>query len=187
MGRNLAIALAGAIALLVLVLPQTPALAIDDVPAGAGQAPPADPDGPDLLTGAEPADVLPASCTREDFETVVDQAAAALRDLNLKNKPALQEKLRQLKAKRGWSEDQFLQEAAPFVKDDRIDELDQRTQGLLQRIAAMGDEGSAAATPDCNLFATLRAHMNILVDTQNEKWTYMFRKIDAELAPQPSQ
>lgn len=122
------------------------------------------------------------SCTREDFETVVDQAAAALRDLNARNKPALQERLRQLKDKRGWTEDQFLSEAAPYVKDEFIDTLDQRTQDLLARIGAMGDEGSAATTPDCNLFATLRAHMNVLVDTQNEKWTYMFRKIDAELA-----
>ena len=51
---------------------------------------------------------------------VVDEAAAALRDLNAKNKPAFQEKLRQLKDKRAWSHDEFLKEAAPFVRDDKI-------------------------------------------------------------------
>ncbi len=46
---------------------------------------------------------LAAACKRADFEAVVDEAAAVLRDLNLKNKPAFQDKLRQLKDKRGWS------------------------------------------------------------------------------------
>ncbi len=128
-----------------------------------------------------PADSI-AACTKADFETVVDQAAAALRDLNQLNKPKFQEKLRVLKDKRAWSEDQFLNEAAPFVKDEQIDGYDARTHELLGQITAMGDEGSAAASPNCALFQTLRGHMNMLVETQNAKWTYMFSKIDAELA-----
>ena len=64
-------------------------------------------------------------CAKADFEAVVDDAAGALRDLNLQNKPAFQEKLRQLKDKRGWSHDAFLKEAAPFVRDDKIAVYDQ--------------------------------------------------------------
>ncbi len=136
---------------------------------------------------APPVPVAPAAaatapaCNKADFETVVDQAAASLRDLNQKNKPELQEKLRQLKDKRGWSEDEFLKEAAPFVKDDAIDGFDGKTNDLLTQISAMGDEGSAAATPDCNMFQTLRGLMTTLVETQTAKWTYMFTKIDGEL------
>jgi hypothetical protein len=122
-----------------------------------------------------------AGCSKAEFETVVDDAAAALRDLNAKNKPAFQERLRQLKDKRGWSQDQFLKEAAPFVKDDRIEAFDQRSSELLSRISTMGQEGSAAKAPDCAMLSELRAHMNVLVETQTAKWTYMFAKLDGEL------
>jgi hypothetical protein len=131
---------------------------------------------------APPAAPATAACTKQDFETVVDQAASALRDLNLQNRPRFQEKLRQLKTHRAWTDEQFMQEAAPFVKDPQIDTFDQRTNDLLGRIASMGDEGTASATPDCGLYQVLRGHMNQLVETQNAKWSYMFSKIDTELA-----
>ncbi len=56
--------------------------------------------------------VLPASavaqeCRRSDFVEVVDAAAAALRTLNARNRPDFQNRLRQLKDKRGWSQDQL--------------------------------------------------------------------------------
>jgi len=127
------------------------------------------------------ADAAPAACTKTDFETVVDQSAAALRDLNIQNRPRFQEKLRALRAKKAWSEDEFLKEAVPYVKDDEIDAYDRTTSELLNKIASMGDEGTASATPDCGLYQVLRGHMTQLVDTQNAKWAYMFRKIDAAL------
>ena len=121
------------------------------------------------------------ACAKTDFETVVDEAAAALRNLNLKNKPAFQDKLRQLKDKRGWSTDQFLKEAAPFVRDDKIAVYDQKSDELLTSISTMGEEGSAAKAPDCALLVELRARMKVLVEAQPEKWTYMFGKIEGEL------
>lgn len=153
---------AGALALVVITVQPAALRAQDAPPPGA----------------TEPATV---ACTKQDFETVVDQAASALRDLNLQNRPRFQEKLRQLKSNRAWSDEQFMQEAAPFVKDAQIDAFDQRTADLLGRIASMGDEGTASATPDCGLYQVLRGHMNQLVETQNAKWSYMFRKIDTEL------
>jgi transcriptional regulator with XRE-family HTH domain len=125
--------------------------------------------------------VAAGSCSKTDFETVVDQSAAALRDLNLQNRPRFQEKLRALRDKRGWSQDQFLKEAVPYVKDEQIDAFDRKTSELLTKITSMGDEGSASATPDCNIYQGLRANMSELVDTQNAKWAYMFKKIDAAL------
>ena len=38
----------------------------------------------------------PATCSKSDFETVVDEAAAALRGLNQQNTPSFQGKLRNL-------------------------------------------------------------------------------------------
>ena len=120
-------------------------------------------------------------CTKADFEAVVDHAAAALRSLNMKNKPVFQEKLRTLKEKRGWSHDAFLKEAVPFVRDDRIAVFDQQSERLLSDISTMGQAGAQAKTLDCKLLLELRARMNVLVETQASKWTYMFEKLDAAL------
>lgn len=122
------------------------------------------------------------TCTKEDFETVVDEAAAALRDLTGKNKPEFQEKLRQLKEKRGWNQDQFLKEAAPYVKDAEIEVYDKKSNELLAKISSMGQEGAEAAVPDCTMHAELQSLMQLLVESQTAKWTYMFGKLDTELA-----
>lgn len=131
------------------------------------------------LSGAVLADDRP--CAKTDFEQVVEEAAGTLRDLNNKNRPEFQDKLRQLKTKRGWSQDQFLQEAKPLVQDEKIATFDQRSDELLATINNMGEAGAAAKKPDCALLLELRARMKVLVDTQTQKWAYMFDKIDAEL------
>lgn len=132
-------------------------------------------------TGPWPANAGGASCSKADFEAVVEEAAGALRELNSKNKPAFQEKLRMLKDKRGWSHDQFMKEAAPFVRDEKTAVFDQSTDELLSAISTMGQEGASADTPDCALLLELRARMKTLVETQTTKWTYMFDKLETEL------
>lgn len=124
----------------------------------------------------------PQFCAKAEFESAVDEAAAALRDLNNKNRPEFQERLRKLKDKRGWDNDQFLKEAAPFVKDEAIEVFDSKTNELLTEISSMGQEGATAKVPDCEILAKLRAQMTLLVDTQVAKWAYMFKKLDEELA-----
>ena len=136
---------------------------------------------PSATPPAATAPASPASCAKADFEEVVEQAAGVLRDLNFKNKPLFQEKLRSLKDKRGWTHDQFMKEAAPFVRDEKIEAFDTSTDELLSAIASMGQEGANAKTPDCALLLELRARMTVLVDTQTSKWSYMFEKIEAEL------
>jgi hypothetical protein len=121
------------------------------------------------------------SCTKGDFEGVVDEAAGALRKLGQQNTPSFQGRLRQLKDKRGWSHDEFLKEAAPFVRDDTIAGFDQKSEEFLLRITSGGQAGASEA-PDCALLAELRATMKVLVETQQAKWAYMFAKIDKELA-----
>lgn len=135
-----------------------------------------------LWAGAASAGAAPDACDRADFETVVDMAAGALRDMNASNKPVFQTKLRQLKDKRGWSHEQFLKEAAPFVADDKIAAYDAQSNALLEIIATGGEAGAAAKTPDCAALARLRASMKALVDAQTAKWSYMSSKIEAELA-----
>jgi len=122
-----------------------------------------------------------ADCSRSDFESVVDEAAAALRDLNLKNRPIFQDKLRALRDKRGWSYDEFMKGAVPFVKDEKIEVYDRTSNEMLAELSTLGQEGAEAATPDCKLLDELKARMKTLIDTQSTKWAYMFGKLDTEL------
>jgi len=121
-------------------------------------------------------------CAREDFENVVGEAAAALRDLNQKNKPSFQAKLRELKDKRGWSHEAFLAGAAPLVQDETIADYDRRSEQYLAQITDMGQDNASDAAPDCGLLAQLRGYMSALVEAQQAKWAYMFAKIEAEIA-----
>lgn len=123
---------------------------------------------------------VPLACEKADFEAVVDGAAQTLRVIQQKQTPAFQAKLRALKEKRGWSHEQFLSEAARFVKDDRIAEFDEKSERLLLEINSTGDGGGK--TPDCAVLAKLKAAMAALVETQNAKWAYMFQQVDAALA-----
>lgn len=122
-------------------------------------------------------------CTKEEFEAVVDEAAAVLRELNAKHKPIFQDRLRKLKDKRGWDHSTFMREAAPFVQDERITEFDQQSSNFLARISSLGEEGASAVMPDCKLLVEVRSNMTGLVEAQKAKWSYMFEKIDKALEP----
>lgn len=128
-----------------------------------------------------PAVAQDPACKREAFEEAVDLSAAALRDLTGLNRPVFQIRLRELKDKRGWDHNQFLREAAPIVQDTRTDAFDKELANLLEEIARMGAEGSAAATPDCEALARLKSRMEALVDAQRGKWAYLIGKVEQEL------
>jgi len=131
--------------------------------------------------GALPSARAETPCSKADFETVVDEAAAALRNLNHQNTPQFQARLRQLKDKRGWSHEQFLLEASPFVRDEAIAAFDQKSEDFLARITQAGQAQATAAALNCGLLVELRGSLAALVDTQKAKWTYMFEKINGEL------
>jgi hypothetical protein len=121
-----------------------------------------------------------AQCTKEEFAAVVDQSGQMLRTLNEKNKAPFQTKLRELKAKKGWTDQQFLVEARPFVIDDKIKSFDDDASGLVQEINTLGDT-TAAPAPDCKTLEGLRANLDKLVAVVTAKWLYMTEKIDAAL------
>jgi hypothetical protein len=125
---------------------------------------------------------LAQTCARADFEAVVGAASTTLRDMTARNTPVFQEKLRLLKDKRGWNYEQLVKEAAPLVADERIAEFDAKSIEFLGKINTMGGEGASGTKPDCKLLGALKANMSALVETQTEKWTYMFGKLEAEMA-----
>jgi hypothetical protein len=121
-------------------------------------------------------------CAKADFEAVVNAAGAALRNLAQQNTPVFQGKLRQLKDKRNWSNDEFLKQAEPLVRDETIAGYDKRSEELVARITGGGSQGeAAAAAPDCTLLTSLQADLKLLLETQQAKWTHMLAKVDAEL------
>src|SRR5262245_36964038 len=135
-----------------------------------------------LLGAARVALPQAPACAKSDFETVVKDAGAVLHGLNQQNAPLFQAKLRQLKDKRSWTNDQFLKGAEPFVRDETIAGYDKTSEELVARITGSSGQAETAATPDCALLNGLRADLKRLVETQQAKWTHMFAKIDKELA-----
>ena len=123
-----------------------------------------------------------AACAKAEFEAVVNAAGAALRDLAQQNTPVFQAKLRELKDKRSWSNDEFLKQAEPLVRDDTIAGYDRKSEELVARIAGGGSGSEADAAPDCALLTSLQADLKLLVETQQAKWTHMLAKVQQELA-----
>jgi hypothetical protein len=121
-----------------------------------------------------------AECRKEDFAAVVDQSGQVLRALTDENKSPFQEKLRLLQQKNGWTDQQFLTEARPYVVDDKIKALDEEANGLLTGIATLGDT-SGAKQPDCAVLDSLKGNLTKLVDVVKAKWRHMDDKLVAAL------
>lgn len=131
-----------------------------------------------LAAGAAlPGSARAQSCPRAEFEAVVDQASNTLVQVTQKNAPEFQGRLRALKDKRGWTNEQLMRDGAQFVRDATITAFDEKSEQLLIKINSQGSD-----TADCKILADLKAAMAALVETQAAKWAYMFDKIDKELA-----
>jgi hypothetical protein len=132
-------------------------------------------------------------CGREALAAIVNQASTELIAMNDANKKQLQEKLQQLRAKSGWSEAEFVTQATPFIKDDRIAGYDAEHNALLAKVPEIGAVGSVAslassapavsigAGRSCALVTELRQLMSAVVENSRAKWTYVFGKLDAAL------
>lgn len=132
-------------------------------------------------------------CGRDAMAGIVNEASAQLTALNDANKKRFQEKLQSLRAKNGWSDADFVAQATPFIKDDRIAGFDAEHRALLSRVPELGAGTSvaslASATPGlnvngdgrCGMVKDLRQLMNAVVENSRSKWTYMFGKLDAAL------
>jgi hypothetical protein len=135
-----------------------------------------------VVPGGQAGGQSAGQCGKADFEAVVNDAGAALRDLTQQNLPVLQGKLRQLKDKRSWSNDDFLKQADPLVRDETVAGFDKKSEELVARITGGGGQAeTASAAPDCTLLTSLKGDLKLLVETQQAKWTHMLGKVDAEL------
>ena len=127
-----------------------------------------------------------ASCAREDFAQAVDQAGAALRQLNADNAPRLRSKMRALKDARGWPDAGFEEQAMGAVQDERTAALDLQANDLLAKIDTLGtiDLGKE---PDCAKLQELAAASLELQATVKAKAAYTLAKLDQMIAgPAPA-
>lgn len=122
-----------------------------------------------------------ASCAREDFARAVDQAGAALRQLNADNAPRLRAKMRELKDARGWPDAGSEDSALAAVQDERMAQLDRQANDLLAKLDTLGTV-DPDKEPDCSRLQELTATSLELQATVKAKTAYTLAKLDQMIA-----
>ena len=129
------------------------------------------------LTLVPHAGALAATCTADHFAAAVDKSGAQLRAFNSEALPKLQDKLKQLKEKKGWDEEKALDSA----RDDRTGKLDAEAEDLIVKIDTLGRPPEKGA-PDCSKLAELEAAGIELLAVMKAKSTYTLAKLDTQIA-----
>jgi hypothetical protein len=123
-------------------------------------------------------------CPKDQLGAVVDQAGEKLRRLNTETQPRIDAAMRQLKAKRGWSDTDYEEKAYEALQDDRVTAFDTSANELLAKIDTLGASGTAATVP-CARIADVEAASLELQATIRAKTKYVLTRLDA-LAGQAS-
>jgi len=119
-----------------------------------------------------------ATCRADDFAAAVDRSGAALRAFNGEVLPELQEKLKQLKAQRGWDGEE---KAMALVRDGRTAKLDNEAEDLIVKIDTLG-RPPETGLPDCSKLAELEAAGIELLAVMKAKSKLTLAKLDAAIA-----
>jgi hypothetical protein len=139
-----------------------------------------------LLLAVPPANAqAPASpaCTAADLAVVVDDMSAKLRATSMETYPRLQERMRQLAAKKGWLEIEAEAKAEALLDDDESRALDERAGQLLIELDRKGP--SEVAAPTCEQVAALKVTANQLIEVTRSKSAHSIAKLDIELGAKP--
>lgn len=121
------------------------------------------------------------TCTREDFASAVDEAGASLRSFNGAAVPKIQERLKELQKKRGWTDVEAEEKAPQLLNDAKTAELDAEAASHLERIDALG-EVPDGATPECAKLADLKKASADLLSVMQRKSAHTLGRIEAGLA-----
>lgn len=133
-----------------------------------------------LLTGAFALPAAATQCTREQFANAVDAAGAALRAFNTENSPKVQARVKELQAKRGWSNEELENRAIEYLHSPRIAELDETANKLLTRIDELGDVRDPAA--ECARLDDLKRTGDELLGVVRTKSQLTLAALDAQLS-----
>ncbi len=121
------------------------------------------------------------NCTPASFAAAVDRAGGNLRTMTSESAPKLQALMRQLRAKRGWSETETEDKAYALLADARLNSLDQQSSDLVQRIDTLGAIASGG-TPDCSKIPELDAASLELQATVRTRMAYVLQKLESLVA-----
>jgi len=128
-----------------------------------------------------PAPGSAATCVPDDFAAAVDRSGASLRAFNGEVLPQLQDKLKQLKAQRGWNDADGEEQAMALVRDERTAKLDAEAEDLIVKIDTLG-RVPEKGLPDCSKLTELEAAGVELLAVMKAKSKYTFAKLDAAIA-----
>ncbi len=128
-----------------------------------------------------PARAQPASCTPEDFAAAVDRSGEALRAFNTQALPKLQDKLQQLKEKRGWTDPGDEAKGLARIRDEHTAELDAKAEDLIVKIDALGLPPTDRPL-DCAKLTELDATGLELLATMKAKSAYTLAKLDSAIS-----
>jgi hypothetical protein len=119
------------------------------------------------------------ACTADDFAKTVDGVGATLRTFNGEAAPRLQARLKVLKDKNGWGDDDYEDKAIVSLQDQRLETLDGTANELLARIDTLGrvDAGQPA---DCTRLEELKTVGIELLAVMKAKSAYLVAKIDQQ-------
>jgi hypothetical protein len=133
---------------------------------------------------------MPAKCDQAAFAAVVGEAGAQLTAINGAAKKSFQDKLQALKTRENWSDADFVANATPFVKDEKIVAFDEGNKALLAKVPQLGGGepvlASTAALPGaddrnakrCAMLGELRGLMTQVIENTRAKWAYLLGKIE---------
>lgn len=119
-------------------------------------------------------------CTADQLAMSVDQIGASLRTITADSTPKVEAKLRELKAKRGWSGADGDELAMDAIADARGSKLDQAVNEGLARVDQLGNLASGAA-PDCTRLQDLDAAGIELQAAVKARTTHTLARLDALL------
>ena len=128
---------------------------------------------------------MAATCTSEDFAAAVDRSGSSLRAFNEEALPKLQEKLKQLKERRGWSDAEYEEKGLANLRDARSNQFDTDAEELIVKIDTLG-RPPPDRPPDCSKLTELDAASLELLAVMKAKSAYVVSKVDAALAEAPA-
>lgn len=121
---------------------------------------------------------LAQPCTTEDFSSVVDDTARALRELNADGAERYNAKLRAFQQKHNLSHDELRKRVAA-LQDDRVSEFNREIEALVNQMDVLSR--TPADQIDCKKLAELKQVRDRLLTVMGQKSGYMLANVDDSL------
>jgi Skp family chaperone for outer membrane proteins len=135
-----------------------------------------------LLLAASTGTARAQTCTAEDFGTVVDETARALRELNADGAKRYNAKLQEFQEKNNLSQDEIRQKAVE-LQDDRVGEFNREIEQLVNQMDDLSR--TPAEQIDCGKLEELKQVRDRLLTVMGQKSGYMLANVDDALKTAP--